>query len=58
MASRISHIVVDSVLYDIHTLNADTQAQFLEMVPSNGMERLLKHPVYGKEVKKVGPIKI
>ncbi len=58
MPSKVSHIVVDSVLYDIQTLTADTQAQFVKMVPSNGMDRLLKHPVYGKEVKKVGPANI
>ncbi len=58
MPSKVSHIVVDNVLYDIHTLTADMQAQFIKMVPSNGMDTLLKHPVYSKEVKKVGPAKI
>lgn len=52
MPSKVSHIVVDRVLYDVHELTADTQAQFVKMVPSSGMDKLLKNPEY-KTVKKV-----
>ncbi len=51
MPSKVSHIVVDSVLYDVHKLTADTQAEFVEMVPSNGIDKLLENPEY-KDVKK------
>ncbi len=51
MPSKVSHIVVDSVLYDVQKLTADTQAEFVKMVPSNGIDVLLKNPEY-KDVKK------
>jgi hypothetical protein len=51
MPSKVSHIVVDSFLYDISKLTADTQAEFVKMVPSSGMDVLLKNPAY-KDVKK------
>lgn len=51
MPSKVSHIVVDSVLYDVQKLTADTQAEFVKMVPSSGMDVLLKNPEY-KVVKK------
>ncbi len=57
MPSKVSHIVVDSVLYDVQKLTADTQAEFVEMVPSNGIDVLLKNPEY-KVVKKVKEIEI
>ncbi|MCZ7392464.1 MAG: hypothetical protein ABOK23_05025 [Candidatus Methanoperedens sp.] len=57
MPSKVSHIVVDSVLYDVQKLTADTQAQFVKMVPSSGIDVLLKNPTY-KDVKKVKNITI
>ncbi len=51
MPSKVSHIVVDSVLYDVQKLTADTQAEFVKMVPSSGMDVLLKNSEY-KDVKK------
>ncbi len=57
MPSKVSHIVVDSVLYDVQKLTADTQAEFVKMVPSSGIDVLLKNPEY-KVVKKVKKITI
>jgi hypothetical protein len=51
MPSKVSHIVVDSVLYDVHLLTADMQAQLIKMVPSNGIDKILNNPAY-KDVKK------
>lgn len=46
MPSKVSHIVVDSVLYDVHLLTADMQAQLIKMVPSNGIDNILKSKAY------------
>lgn len=57
MPPKVSHIVVDSFLYDVQKLTADTQAEFVKMVPSSGMDVLLKNPEY-KVVKKIKQITI
>ncbi len=57
MPSKVSHIVVDSVLYDVQKLTADTQAEFVKTIPEYGVEEQIKNPEY-KEVKKVKTIKI
>ncbi len=57
MPSKVSHIVVDSYLYDVSQLNADTQAEFVKFVPNSGVDAMLKNPSY-KTVKKIKKITI
>ncbi len=57
MPSKVSHIVVDSVLYDVQKLTADTQAEFVKTIPEYGIDKQLKNPEY-KVVKKVKEIDI
>jgi hypothetical protein len=51
MPSKVSHIVVDSFLYDVQKLTADTQAEFVKTIPETGIDKQLKNPEY-KDVKK------
>jgi hypothetical protein len=55
--SKISHVVIESVLYDVHKLTADTLAEFVKDVPRYKLEDVLKRPSY-KEIKKVNKITI
>ncbi len=54
---KISHVVIEGILYDVQRLTADTQAEFVEDVPRYKIDEVLKNPEY-KEVKKVKPITI
>ncbi len=57
MPSKVSHIVVDSVLYDVQKLTADTQAEFVKTIPEYGVDEQIKNPEY-KVVKKLKKITI
>ncbi len=54
---KISHVVIENVLYDVQKLTADTLAEFVEDVPRYKLEDVLKRPSY-KEIKKGDKIKI
>jgi hypothetical protein len=55
MPSKVSHIVVDSVLYDVQKLTADTQAEFVKTIPEYGIDEQIKNPEYNvvKKLKKI-----
>ncbi len=57
MPSKVSHIVVDKVLYDVQKLTADTQAEFVKTIPEYGIDEQIKNPDY-KVVKKLKKITI
>lgn len=57
MPSKVSHIVVDSFLYDVQKLTADTLSEFVKTIPEYGIDEQLKNPDY-KVVKKVKKITI
>ncbi|MCZ7356660.1 MAG: hypothetical protein O8C66_04590 [Candidatus Methanoperedens sp.] len=55
--SKITHVVIESVLYDVQLLTAATLAEFVEDVPRYKLEDVLKNPSY-KAIKKLNKIKI
>jgi hypothetical protein len=55
--SKISHVVIENVLYDVNKVKIDTLAEFVVDVPKAELDKVLTNPRY-KDIKKVKEIKI
>ncbi len=49
--SKISHVVIDSVLYDVSKLPIPTLEEFVVDVPKADLEKVLKNPRYKEVIK-------
>ncbi len=54
---RVTHVVIEGILYDVQKLTADTLKEFVLEVPKYKIDEVLKNPRYNT-IKKVGPIPI
>lgn len=54
--SKVSHVVIENVLYDVNKLPSDTLAEFVVDLPRYELDKVLKNPRY-KDIIKVRKIK-
>ncbi len=54
---KVTHVVIEGILYDVQKLTADTLKEFVLDVPKYKIDDVLKNPRYNP-IKKVGPIPI
>lgn len=49
--SKISHVVIENVLYDVSKLKLDTLKEFVVDIPKADLDKVLKNPRYKDVIK-------